>query len=51
VANVDKGKVFKILIGGPKGHGIGKVRGMVAQPFDFRTIDVRFVVGAYQGLP
>ncbi|CAM6010122.1 unnamed protein product [Sphagnum balticum] len=51
VADADKGEVFSILIGGPEGHGTGKVRGMVARPLDFRTIDARLAAGAYGGLP
>jgi hypothetical protein len=51
VADADKGEVFSILIGGPEGHGTGKVRGMVARPLDFRTIDARLASGAYGGLP
>jgi len=51
VTNADKGKVFSISIGGIKGHGIGKVRGMVDRPLDFRIIDVRLATNAYGGLP
>jgi hypothetical protein len=43
--------LFFILVGGPEGHGIGKVGDMVTRPFDFRTIDVCLIAGAYGGLP
>ncbi len=51
VADANKRQVLKILIGGPKGHGTSKVGGMVAQPLDFRTIDVCLVAGDYGRLP
>jgi hypothetical protein len=51
VTNANKRKVFSILIGGIKGHGIGKVRGMVVRPLDFRIIDTRLAANAYGRLP
>lgn len=49
VADADKTEAFSILVGGPEGHGAGKLRGMVARPLDFRTIDARLAAGAYGG--
>jgi len=51
VTDADKGKVVSTLIGGIKGHGIGKVRGMVVQPLDFQIIDAHLAASAYGGLP
>lgn len=49
VADADKTDTFSILIGGPEGHGSRRLRGMVARPLDFRTIDARLAAGAYGG--
>lgn len=49
VADADKTDTFSILIDGPEGHGSRRLRGMVARPLDFRTIDARLAAGAYGG--
>jgi hypothetical protein len=49
LAEADNLATFSVLIGGPEGHGSKRLRGMVARPLDFRTIDARLAAGSYGG--
>jgi hypothetical protein len=49
VADVDKRKVFSILISGLNGHGIGKVCGMVVRPLIFKPLMLTLLLVLMEG--